>query len=132
MHAAVVGVVAAQAWPALALAGAGLPILAHGVWTIRRHALRLGARAVVRLRFTGEETCEATHRDGSVESARIDGSSHVLAGMVVLRLRQAGRLRKRSIVLMPDAVAPDGLRRLRVRLRWGRLAEPRDAWNGWL
>jgi hypothetical protein len=48
--------------------------------------------------------------------ARLSPSSFVATGLVVLNFRH-GRWRACSLVLLPDALDPHLLRRLRVRLR---------------
>lgn len=98
-------------------------VLGASAWrTIARHALRLGAPAVVRLTFQRERECSLERRDGRrVEGCVLD-SSFVATWLVVLHLRVPGRRRPHCVVLLPDSSAPAALRRLRVRLRWTRAA----------
>ena len=53
---------------------------------------------------------------GREVEGRLLGSSYVSPALVVLNFR-SGRWRNRSLVLLPDNLDPDLLRRLRVRLR---------------
>ncbi|MGH8662734.1 MAG: protein YgfX [Burkholderiales bacterium] len=123
-HAAAAGaaMVALPQWYARVLAGVAL--LANACWTLRRHALLRAPGAVVALDFRGECECSIARRDGSRLGCRVQGSSYVSTWLVVLHLEEPGRRLLRYVVLAPDSVAPDRLRRLRVRLRW---ASPYDA-----
>ena len=54
--------------------------------------------------------------DGRERDGRLLGSTYVSPALVVLNFR-CGRWRTPSLVLLPDNLEPDLLRRLRVRLR---------------
>jgi toxin CptA len=54
--------------------------------------------------------------DGRERDGRLLGSTYVSPALVVLNFR-CGRWRTASLVLLPDNLEPDLLRRLRVRLR---------------
>ena len=97
---------------------AGVLLLVNACWALRRHALLLASRAVVALEFRDECECSIVRRDGGHLACRVQGSSYVSTWLVVLHLEEPGRRRPHYVVLAPDSVAPDRLRRLRVRLRW--------------
>lgn len=59
---------------------------------------------------------QLTRRNGRALDARLLADSYVGVGLVVLNFR-IGRLRRATLVLTADALDPDLLRRLRVRLR---------------
>lgn len=89
-----------------------------GILSIRRHALLVDAASCMALRLREPGRCEVLRRDGTRIAAQIHGGSYVLPGLVILRLRLDLARRSAFVILMPDAVAPDAMRRLRVRLRW--------------
>jgi len=64
--------------------------------------------------------------DGRVRDARLAPSSYVGVSLVILNLR-IGRLGRRSLVLTPDRIDADLLRRLRVRLRLEGTLDPSQA-----
>lgn len=101
-------------WRALGL----LALLVQGCWSVYRHALRLGAAAVCAFELHGEAQCTLRQRDGSSYPCYVLASSHVSTWLVVLHLAQPGRRLARYVVVVPDSVTPDRMRRLRVRLRW--------------
>jgi toxin CptA len=57
-----------------------------------------------------------TTASGQSYDARLLSSTYVGVGLVILNLR-AGLLRRPSVVLTPDSIDPEQLRRLRARLR---------------
>jgi toxin CptA len=117
-HAAAAGAVFASVAQWHFGAAAGVVLAASACWTIRRHALLLAHRAVVRLELRDECECRTTQRDGSSTACRIRGSSYVSTWLIVLHLFESGRRFDRRIVLLPDGIGRDRFRRLRVRLRW--------------
>jgi toxin CptA len=103
---------------------AALVLGVNAWWVVQRHALRGAPGAAVRLDFQGESDCTLLCRDGSRLECRVLGSSFVTTWLVVLHLREPrGRL-TRYVVLLPDSVGPERLRRLRVRLRWTSVESP--------
>lgn len=114
--AAVALILAVPQWHWRVLGTAAL--LAQGAWSVAQHALRLGPRAVWALELAGEAQCTLYRRDGSLCACLVLASSHVSTWLVVLHLAEPGRRVSRYVVIAPDSLAPDGFRRLRVRLRW--------------
>ncbi len=86
----------------------------------------LGTQVLFLLPWAGREaiwrsdgTWTLTLVSGEQVEARLLPSTFVTPGLLVLNLR-CGRWRSRALVLVSDALGPDLLRRLRVRLRlWG-------------
>jgi len=80
-------------------------------------------QSVVGLTLTQEREgglgCEAARRDGGRTACRILGGSVALPWLVVLRLRPQGRRLAWPVALLPDALAAEEFRALRVALRWG-------------
>jgi toxin CptA len=97
---------------------AGLAAIAlSGLWQGLTH---LWPRApwAVRQALLGEDGWELTLGSGRRVQARLAPSTYVGARLVVLNFR-GPPWRRCSMVLPPDALDPDLLRRLRVRLRLG-------------
>lgn len=102
-------------------------IVASGIRAVRHHALLLDATACAGVRLREAGRCDIVRRDGTSIEGRICGESYVFRGLVILRVRREGVRRITTVVLVPDAVTPDAMRRLRVRLRWADGAANRKA-----
>ena len=88
---------------------------------------------VVGLRFRAHDRLECRLRDGRWVGAAVEAESSVFAQLVVLRLRldegekaDKGGMRRRrcALVILPDQLAAQDFRRLRVCLRWQAGGEP--------
>jgi toxin CptA len=77
-----------------------------------------GPNAVVALKLSGAGL-EAETRAGAWFPATVLGSSFVSPWLTVLHLKLEGRRFVLPVVLLPDSLAADDFRRLRVWLRWG-------------
>lgn len=82
-----------------------------------RMALRLGSKAVVK-RIAAGETLQFALRDGQWHEGEVLGSTTVTSFLTVINLRVGSQRGIRSIVILPDSMAADDYRRLRVWLRW--------------
>ena len=96
---------------AVALAGSLLYALLRDGW-------RRLPGSVTELRLWADGSCAVKLRQGSWQSCRIRGESFVAPWLTVLSLAQEGRLLRRYVVILPDALDPEAFRRLRVWLRW--------------
>ncbi|HET9699925.1 MAG TPA: protein YgfX [Burkholderiales bacterium] len=110
---------AAPDWASIA--GTVVLGVSFGFHWLRDARLRL-PRSVVALAFTRDrETglrCEFTLRDGRRIGGRVLGSSVALPWLVVLGVRPDASRRSRRLALLPDALAREEHRALRVVLRW--------------
>ncbi|MCX7627470.1 MAG: hypothetical protein N2Z69_03550 [Methylophilaceae bacterium] len=95
----------------------GLTILASLVHSVRHHAMRQGAGAIVALRTSGRGM-EVQTTDGNWLMVEVLGSSLVTPWLTVLHLRPTPHRRRVPLVLLPDMLLPQDYRRLRVWLRW--------------
>jgi toxin CptA len=118
-HAAIAGLLMLLVLPSWVKIAAVLLLLANAVWTVYRHALRLGRHAISALAFSDRETLRLTLRDGSSHGGRVLGSSTVGTNLTLLNIAIDGRRLPAHVVLLGDSLASDDLRRLRVWLRWG-------------
>ena len=98
-------------------------VLMSGFDSLDRHVLMVHAGAALALELTAERECAVRTRGGAWLHGRVMPSSYVLPWLVVLHLEVPGRLTARKLVLLPDAIAADTHRRLRVRLRWAKYGD---------
>ena len=93
-------------------------LVASLVYELRSSALRLSAAAFVVLRISSDNVLSGQMRNGEWRDYEVLGSTYVTSALTVMILRAAGARRARSVVLLPDSMAADEFRRLRVWLRW--------------
>ena len=112
---------------ALALVAVGLAALPAGIrLALGAGVVGLGAWGWRRWRFTGVLRVTADGRlqcpdgDGEWGDIEVQGDSLVSSALIVLRYRKGADKRVHSLTLLPDSAEADGLRRLRVSLRWTR------------
>lgn len=89
------------------------------VYYLRRDARRSSSTSCVAFRL------EETHmvlitRNGQEVTGRLLRDSVVMPFMTLLRILPDGARFARSVVIFPDALAPESFRQLRVLLRWGK------------
>lgn len=113
--------------PALAFLGSVAVLAAAArVWWLHLG----GPAAIVSVLWDGEDVWHFRRRDGGIERGRLLPQAYLHPALMVLCCAlEAGELRRRPVwmrlafgsrrvlVLAPDSADPDGLRRLRVRLR---------------
>jgi len=112
------GAALACAWISVPIA-AFVPIAAGVILAWAWHcaqALLLRRSAVRTLELDANGGVRCQDGLGNWQEAALLTGSYASRWLVVLMLGTAGR--RRSLVLLPDAAAPDELRRLRVWLRW--------------
>lgn len=91
-------------------------VLAGLAYSAGVHLLYRVPWAVREVLWTGDGTWVLTLVSGAGAEARLLPSTYVTGKLVVLNFRR-GRFRSCTLVIAADALAPDLLRRLRVRLR---------------
>lgn len=89
-------------------------VVASLVTTLNRHVLMRGPNAFVELNWDSAGNWSLLDRDGKTHRAHLLRSSYLYVNLVILNF-EVNR-RNRSIILLPDAIDRDTLRRLRVRL----------------
>jgi toxin CptA len=91
---------------------------------LRHYALGKSAGSITGLSLADDMTCTLETRRGERIACALLGSSFVAPYLTVLELkplndtRGSHRLRPCSVVILPDAIAEEDFRRLRVLLRW--------------
>ncbi len=98
-------------------------VLFAGVRCIALHGSRRSARAIVLLVWDRRGRWRLLQRDGRVLDVRLEPGGYTHPQLVVLAFRTPPGRRLR-VLIVPDMVDADHLRRLRVRLRCEPAGEP--------
>ena len=104
-----------QLWIEVAL----LILILASAW--RNLVRQRGPKSIVGLSLRGDGRLEFSRRDGTHGEAGIHPHTTVTAQFAVLLLCQAGR--SEVLVLLPDALAREDFRLLRLWLRWRTAAD---------
>ena len=102
-------------------------IAASAAWTVRGHAFRTAASALVELELYEDCTLSACTADGRWLRYSMVGSSFLSGVLTVLNLRAEDAWIVRSVLISADGVDRDAFRRLRVWLRWRCGGRPRTS-----
>ncbi len=86
------------------------------------YARQYAGRAVHRVQRLSDGRWRLLRRDGSVFEGVLAPTCYVSVGVVILNVRSGWR--RRSVVILPDAMAAADRRRLRVHLRWSISGQP--------
>lgn len=87
------------------------------------HGLRRARRSVVRLVWDGHGRWRLLQRDGALLDVSLEHGAYVHPELLILPFRTRSGER-RSVLVVPDMVDADTLRRLRIRLRCELRQEP--------
>ena len=101
-----------------------LLVASSWLWTLARHGLLRSRRSFIALELTGERACALQLRTGEWVQGEIQATSYVLPWLIVLHVAVEGRTVDPRVCLFADSMARESHRRLRMRLRWARHAEP--------
>ena len=102
-------------------------ILASLGHSMRLHAWLKARRSVTAFQLHDGEHARVQLRDGTWHDARVLATTYISAPLTVTNVRLSGELRARHMVVLPDSLADDEYRRVRVALRWARPATTRLA-----
>ncbi|MBT9613227.1 MAG: hypothetical protein IV108_08175 [Burkholderiales bacterium] len=99
---------------------------------LTREAWRIRSSSIVELQCEREGGALIKMRSGKELQARVLGSSFVASYLTIVLVRPDASRRVRAVLILPDMVAPELFRQLRVWLKWrvGRGVEP-EAATGW-
>lgn len=97
-----------------------LLIVASCGWSLLGPALLRAAGAIVAVQFADGGALSFQTRRGEWHEGALRESSFVAPYLTVLNLKTKGNPFVRHIVILPDSIAADDFRRLRVWLRWHR------------
>ena len=107
-------------WPLPATAAAIAAILGWAADRARVVALRRGPRAVQGVEVSAAGRLRARFGDGTASAGCIEPASCVTAWITTLVWRPDGCRFARSVAILPDMLAAEDFRRLRVLVRYGR------------
>ena len=105
---------------ALAVIGVG----GHALWALRSTSLRNTRSAIVAIELEPDRRVVLRRRDGNCVEARALPDSYVGERIATLVVRSEGSRRVHALLLLPDMMAPEELRRFRVLLRFGKPRSP--------
>jgi hypothetical protein len=116
---ATLAILMATPMPWWAPAVLGLAVVASAFDAHRRVGRRAGRGSVCRFRFESSGRIAASDARGGTREGQVQEGSFVAPWLTLLRWRPEGTRFDRTIVILPDAIAGEEFRRLRVLLRWG-------------
>ena len=109
-------------------------LLASLLYSLRHQVWRTWPFSIVALQFEQDGTVFMQYRNGNFLEAQVLGSSFVAPYLSIILLKSKQGWFARSVVLLPDMLAPELFRTLRVWLKWrlGRGATPKAHvdWTG--
>jgi hypothetical protein len=117
-HVAAIVAVLSLPWVWWLQAGACVLLLASAANMIAHRALLVAPGSVVRLRIARDGSCQLQTRDHRLLDGRLCPGWFVSPLMIVLRVARPGARRAHGITLLPDAADAQGLRELRIFLRF--------------
>lgn len=83
-----------------------------------RNALKHNADAVVAIEVASDNALSIQTRRGDWVECAVRGDTYVASFLVVLNLRRLDNGRRKSVMILPDAIDTEDFRKLRVWLRW--------------
>jgi len=89
-----------------------------------RHALLRMPDAIVGIEISSDDVLSVQTRRGEWLESEVLGSSYVVSFLAILNLRETASRKSRRVVVLPDSMAAEDFRQLRVWLRWGRERGP--------
>jgi hypothetical protein len=123
-HVATAALFAFAPGDALLRGAAVIAIGVHALWTLRTWALRSTGRAVIAVELTADHRAVLIERGGRRCEGRVQAQSYVGGRLTTLVVRPETARISRAIAVLPDMLAVEDLRRLRVLLRFGDVKVP--------
>lgn len=107
-------------------------IILSFIHLLLRDVLQRMPTSIIELECDREGGALFKTRSGLTYEARVLGSSFVAANLTIVLLKPYARRGVRAVLVLPDTLAPELFRQLRVWLKWrvGRGVEP-EASAGW-
>jgi len=102
-------------------------VVSWAAWSFEVHALQRSRFAVTEVRVAPDLMLVACMGDGRLAAGHVCAATYVGAWLTTIVWRPDGRRRSRTILVLPDMLAAEDFRRLRVMLRYARSAEVQEA-----
>lgn len=117
-HIAAIVAVLSMPWIGWLQAGACALLLGSAANMIAHRALLMVPGSIIRLHLARDGSCQLQTRDQRLIDGHLCPAWFVSPLMIVLRVARPGRRRALGITLLPDAADAQGLRELRIFLRF--------------
>jgi toxin CptA len=117
-HGLTVAIVALLDVPLSARLLGGAVVVVAGAYSIRRDARLLGAQSVREIRAKSDGHVELGLSNGSRATGRWAQGSFVTPVLTVALIRLDSNRKLRRIAILPDMLAADSFRELRIYLKW--------------
>ena len=112
---AIVVIVDVPLWLKL-IAGAALAL--NFLIDMRRTALLLTPESVVAIEIGSDDVLSVQARRGDWLECEVLGNTYVVSFLAILNLKQIDSGAVKRVVILPDSIAAEDFRKLRVWLRW--------------
>lgn len=117
IHASALAVLPPLSMPWWMRAALALAIAGHLFTSLHLHVLLKHRDSIIKAVWDAEDRWWLTTRSGRQIEARTAPGSYVQPWLVVVHLAEEQSKKRRYLLVLPDSVAPDAHRQLRVRLR---------------
>lgn len=104
-------------------------LAASCVFYLRRDALLVAANSIVAVEIEEDRACRFQSKSQEWTECFLLDSSFVTPNLTILNLKLRSKVFARHVVILPDSLAQDDFRKLRVWLRW-RCARKQDSGFG--
>lgn len=104
-------------------------LAASCVFYLRRDALLVAANSIVAVEIEEDRACRFQSKSQEWTECFLLDSSFVTPNLTILNLKLRRKVYARHVVILPDSLAQDDFRKLRVWLRW-RCARKQDSGFG--
>jgi toxin CptA len=117
-HVAAIAVMAFAGIPLWGVSVVAGILIAHLAFCFRRDVLLMTAGAVVGIEVGPGNVVNVETRSGGWVEYEVLGSTYVMPHLTIMQMQRTDGGAIKRVVLLPDSLPAEDLRRLRVRLRW--------------
>lgn len=100
----------------LVIVAISILVLLSLIYTIRRYALQLGAKAIIKCWLNNEEEWLLQNRNDHVFTAKLAESSFRSRYLVILNFSLLSNNKKITVIILPDSLSNEAFRSLRSAL----------------
>ena len=117
-HGAAIAVIAAVDMPLWLKLIAFAALFLNCLLEVRRTALLLPPDAVVAIEISSDNVLTIQTRRGDWLECEVLGSTYVMSCLAIVNLKHTDSGASRRIAILPDSIAAEDFRQLRIWLRW--------------